>query len=124
MSSLTGQESSNTQPNNPVNPGDDISGSFKGDPSVPFKTGGQSDPAGLSTSVDKTSYGQENASGTSEQRRGEDVAQNMKQEYEGSSSVGTKTGSESLIDCVERSVHESGNATHSGDDVGQVSAGR
>lgn len=53
MSSLTAQESSNTQPQNPVNPGDDTSGTFKGDPSVPFKTGGSNDPAGLSTSVDK-----------------------------------------------------------------------
>jgi len=53
MSSLTAQESSNTQPQNPVNPGNDTSGTFKGDSSVPFKTGGSTDPAGLSTSVDK-----------------------------------------------------------------------
>jgi hypothetical protein len=53
MSSLTGQESSNTQPNNPFNTSYNTSGTFKGDSSVPFKTGAQSDPAGLSTSVDK-----------------------------------------------------------------------
>lgn len=54
MSSLTSQESSNTQPQNPVNPGqEDTAGSFTGDGSVPFKTGGSSDPAGLSTSIDK-----------------------------------------------------------------------
>lgn len=53
MSSLTAQESSNTQHQNPINPGDDTCGTFKGDPSVPFKTGGSTDPAGLSTSVDK-----------------------------------------------------------------------
>jgi hypothetical protein len=68
--------------------------------------------------------GQQNASGTSEQRRGEDVTQNTKQEYEGSSSVGTKTGSESLIDSVEKSVHEGGESDRSGVDVGQVSTGR
>ena len=56
MSSLTSQESSNTQPQNPVNPGEDSTGTFKGDGSVPFKTGGASDPAGLSTSVDKVSH--------------------------------------------------------------------
>ena len=72
----------------------------------------------------KTSPGTHNASGTSEQRRGDDVTQNTKQEYEGTSYVGTKTGSESLIDSVEKSVHEGGEATHSGEDVGQVSAGR
>ena len=53
MSSLTGQESSNTQPKNPVNPGEDTAGTFKGDPSVPFKTGQSTDPVGLSASVDK-----------------------------------------------------------------------
>lgn len=52
------------------------------------------------------------------------MTQNTKQEYEGSSSVGTKTGSESLIDSVERSVHENGEAAHSDADVGQVGAGR
>jgi hypothetical protein len=68
--------------------------------------------------------GQQNASGTSEQRRGEDVTQNTKQEYEGSSSVGMKTGSENLIDSVERSVHEGGDSDRSGVDIGQVTAGR
>lgn len=55
MSSLTTQESSNTQPENPVNPGDNKTSTFKGDPSVPFKTGASTDPTGLSTSVDKVS---------------------------------------------------------------------
>ncbi|XP_014558809.1 hypothetical protein COCVIDRAFT_93652 [Bipolaris victoriae FI3] len=124
MSSLTAQESSNTQPQNPVNPGDDTSGTFKGDPSVPFKTGGSNDRAGLSTSVDKSSYSQQNASDTSEQRRGEDVTQNTKQEYEGSSDVGVNTGSESLLDSVERSVKENGQEDRSRVDVGQVTGGR
>ncbi|CAA9962857.1 hypothetical protein PTMSG1_06225 [Pyrenophora teres f. maculata] len=125
MSSLTGQESSNTQPQNPVNPGDEKTGTFKGDPSVPLKTGASTDPTGLSTSVDKSSYGQQNASGTSEQRRGEDVTQNTKQEYEGTSSLGIKTGSESLIDSVEKSVHEGDErGGKSGADVGQVGTGR
>ena len=53
MSSLTGQESSNTQPKNPVNPAEDTAGTFKGDSSVPFKTGSSTDPAGLSASMDK-----------------------------------------------------------------------
>jgi len=56
MSSLTGQESSNTQPRNPVNSGEDTAGTFKGDSSVPFKTGGSTDPAGLSVSADKVSF--------------------------------------------------------------------
>ncbi|CAN9134817.1 unnamed protein product [Alternaria alternata] len=124
MSSLTGQESSNTQPRNPVNSGEDTAGTFKGDSSVPFKTGGSTDPAGLSVPADKSAPGQQNASGTSEQRRGEDVTQNTKQEYEGSSSVGQKTGSESLIDSIEKSVHEGGEADRSGVGVGQVSTGR
>jgi len=55
MSSLTGQESSNTQPKNPVNPSEDTAGTFKGDTSVTFKTGQSTDPAGLSASVDKVS---------------------------------------------------------------------
>ncbi|USP72840.1 hypothetical protein yc1106_00114 [Curvularia clavata] len=124
MSSLTSQESSNTQPKNPVNPGQDTAGTFEGDGSVPFKTGGSSDPAGLSTSVDKSAYGQQNASDTSEQRRGEDVTQNTRQEYEGKGDVGVKTGSESLIDSVERSVHEGVEEDRSSVDVGQVTAGR
>ncbi|KAI4628259.1 hypothetical protein J4E80_002397 [Alternaria sp. BMP 0032] len=124
MSSLTGQESSNTQPKNPVNPSEDTAGTFKGDPSVPFKTGQSTDPAGLSVSVDKAAPGQQNASGTSEQRRGEDITQNTRQEYEGSSSVGTKTGSESLIDSVERSMHEGGESDRSGVDIGQITGGR
>ncbi|KAH6881582.1 hypothetical protein BKA58DRAFT_445784 [Alternaria rosae] len=123
MSSLTGQESSNTQPKNPVNPSEDTSGTFKGDPSVPFKTGQSTDPAGLSTSVDKAAPGQQNASGTSEERRGEDVTQNTKQEYEGSSNVGTKTGGESLIESVERSMHEGGESDRSGVDIRQVTTG-
>lgn len=56
MSSLTGQESSNTQPKNPVNLGEDTTDTFKGDSSVPFKTGGSTDPAGLSVSADKVSF--------------------------------------------------------------------
>ncbi|EDU44099.1 hypothetical protein A1F94_012868 [Pyrenophora tritici-repentis] len=104
MSSLTTQESSNTQPPNPANPGSSQKDTSKGDPSVPFKTGVSTTPSGLSNSVDKTSYGQQNTCGTSEQRRGEDITQNTRQEYEGTGSLGMKTGSESLIDSVERSV--------------------
>jgi hypothetical protein len=72
----------------------------------------------------KTSPGTQNASGTSEQRSGEDITQNTKQKHQGTSNVGTKTGSESLIDSVEKSVHEDGEATHSGEDIGQVGTGR
>lgn len=56
MSSLTSQESSTTQPQNPVNPSKDAAGSFKGDPSVPFKSGSSTDPAGLSASIDKVCH--------------------------------------------------------------------
>jgi hypothetical protein len=52
------------------------------------------------------------------------LIQNTKQEYEGTGTVGTKTGSECLVDSVEKSVHEDGEATHSGEDVGQVGTGR
>ena len=55
----------------------------------------------------QTSYGN-NASGTSETRRGEDLS--FQQEGEGSGFVGKKTGSESLIDSIEGSVHERGEA--------------
>jgi hypothetical protein len=129
MSSLTNQESSETQPNNPVN-----SGGEKGvqdDPSVPTKVGDKSSSGLSSGIVDKvdltfcilvsacmlmqrqTSAGTKNASDTSEQRSGEDVKFNTQQDPKGSSEVGTKTGSESLIDSVESSVHERGEAEHS-----------
>jgi len=49
MSSLTGQESSETQPSNPVNPG-----ATKDDPSVPTKVGSATSASGLSSgTVDK-----------------------------------------------------------------------
>ena len=49
MSSLTGQESSETQPSNPVNPG-----ATKDDPSVPTKVGSATSTSGLSSgTVDK-----------------------------------------------------------------------
>lgn len=53
----------------------------------------------------QTSYG-DNASGTSETRRGEDLS--FQQEGEGEGFVGKKTGSESLIDSIEGSVQERG----------------
>jgi len=53
------------------------------------------------------------------------VTQNTKQEYEGTSSVGTKTASESLIHSVEKSVHEDdGEGGSSRVDIGQVGTGR
>jgi len=61
----------------------------------------------------QSAVGQKNASDTSEQRSGEDAKFNQQTEPKGESSVGTKTGSESLIDSVERSVHEKGEAEHS-----------
>lgn len=72
----------------------------------------------------QSAYGQQNASDTSEQRRGEDVTQDTRQEYEGKGDVGVKTGSESLIDGIERSVHEGDEEDRSGMDVGQVIGGR
>ncbi|KAJ4377596.1 hypothetical protein N0V83_000423 [Neocucurbitaria cava] len=96
MSSLTGQESSETQPDNPVNPGT-TSDKGQNDPSIPFKIGDKSSssPSGLSgITVDKSSYGQDNASGTSEQRSGEDL----------------KSGGGSVLGSVEESVHARGEA--------------
>ena len=53
----------------------------------------------------QTSYGN-NASGTSETRRGEDLS--FQQGGEGEGFVGKKTGSESLIASIEGSVQEKG----------------
>jgi hypothetical protein len=135
MSSLTSQESSETQPSNPVNPG--TSTATKDDPSVPFKVGDTSSSGISGGTVDKvylppnlkypwrpnnntnlistiqTSVSGKNASDTSEQRRGEDTTYNSQTEKKGSSSVGRKTGSESLIESIEGSVHERGEAEHS-----------
>ncbi|CAO2647297.1 Nn.00g082190.m01.CDS01 [Neocucurbitaria sp. VM-36] len=85
MSSLTSQESSETQPDNPINPG----------------------------TADKSSHGQDDASGTSEQRSGEDITQSTKQESQGSGEVGKKSGGGSLMDSVEKSVHDRGEAEQS-----------
>lgn len=52
------------------------------------------------------------------------MTQNTKQEYEGSSDVGVKTGIESLLDSVERRVKENGQEDRSRVDVGQVTGGR
>lgn len=52
------------------------------------------------------------------------MTQNTKQEYEGDSSLGTKSGSESLMDSVEQSMHQGGDQDRSDVDVGQVTARR
>jgi hypothetical protein len=54
----------------------------------------------------QSSFGTQNASGTSEQRSGADLSQ-------GSGDTGGKSGSESLLDSVEKSVHERGEGEHS-----------
>ncbi|KAJ4346791.1 uncharacterized protein N0V89_010723 [Didymosphaeria variabile] len=111
MSSLTAQESSASQPDLPSNQGTTAqTGPGKDDPSVPFKVGNEATRGLDASTTDKTTYGN-NASGTSEARRGEDLS--FQQEEEGEGFVGKKTGSESLIDSVEGSVHERGEAEHS-----------
>lgn len=136
MSSLTAQESSEANPSNPINEGTTSAPGTGSDPAVPFGTGAKSDSgfdAGLSSgTVDKvrfphaqyqvhvyqvhgrellmggvqTAAGTQNASGSSEQRSGADLSQ-------GSGDTGGKSGSASVLDGVEKSVHERGEAEHS-----------
>ncbi|XPT03662.1 hypothetical protein M3J09_012750 [Ascochyta lentis] len=107
MSSLTAHESSESNPRNPVNEGTTAAPGTGSDPAVPFLTGGDDDGSGLSSGrVDKISAGTQNAAGTSEQRSGADLSR-------GSGGVGGKSGSASLLDSVERSVHERGEGEHS-----------
>ncbi|KAJ4993554.1 hypothetical protein SVAN01_01102 [Stagonosporopsis vannaccii] len=112
MSSLTAQESSESNPKNPVNKGTTSAPGTGSDPAVPFGTGAQSGSGfkgGLSSGVaDKTSAGTQNASGTSEQRSGADLSA-----LDGGQDAGGKSASESLLDSVERSVHERGEGEHS-----------
>lgn len=54
MASLTYQESSRTQPDNPINLGDKKG--KKGDPDVPFKTGDTSSSGISGGAVDKAGY--------------------------------------------------------------------
>lgn len=56
----------------------------------------------------QSSVGAGNASGTSEQRSGADLS-----ELDGGRDKGGKSGSESLLDSVEKSVHERGEGEHS-----------
>lgn len=127
MSSLTAQESSANQGDLPINQGTGPKNAGSGsDPSVPFQVGDRSSKGLDVATTEKvrqmnafylvkasdakqkqTSYGN-NASGTSETRRGEDLS--FQQEGEGQGFVGKKTGSESLIDSIEGSVHERGEA--------------
>ena len=129
MSSLTAQESTANQGDLPINQGTGSTNTSSGsDSSVPFKVGNEPNKGLDAATTDKvrwmtcfpsgvvrisdakqqqTSYGN-NASGTSETRRGEDLS--FQQEGEGSGFVGKKTGSESLIDSIEGSVHERGEA--------------
>ncbi|KAF2746060.1 hypothetical protein M011DRAFT_478449 [Sporormia fimetaria CBS 119925] len=73
------------------------------DPSVPFKVGGKQDDTGISTgTIDNTNPGIQNAGGTSEQRRGQDVS--FTQDPGEKGYVGTKTASESLVEGIERSA--------------------
>ncbi|KAF2626641.1 hypothetical protein BU25DRAFT_411613 [Macroventuria anomochaeta] len=109
MSSLTAQESSESNPKNPVNEGTTSAPGTGSDPAVPKGTGKTSDSgfeSGLSSKGDKISAGTQNASGNSEQRSGADLSQ------EGGDKGG-KSGSESLLDSVEKSVHERGEGEHS-----------
>ncbi|KAF2246063.1 hypothetical protein BU26DRAFT_607338 [Trematosphaeria pertusa] len=116
MTSLTGQESSANQPDLPINPGTTTNTGGKpgkDDPSVPFKVGKESSSSGgLDVGrIDKADAATSNASGTSEQRCGEDLA--FQQEAGEKGYVGPKTGSESLVESIERSVHERGEGEHS-----------
>ncbi|KAL1601917.1 hypothetical protein SLS59_005082 [Nothophoma quercina] len=109
MSSLTAQESSESNPQNPVNKGTTSAPGTGSDPAVPFGTGSKTDSgfeSGLSSKADKSSVGTQNASGTSEQRSGADLSQ-------GSGDTGGKSASESLLGSVEKSVHERGEGEHS-----------
>ncbi|KAF3053978.1 hypothetical protein E8E11_002373 [Didymella keratinophila] len=111
MSSLTAQESSESNPSNSVNKGTTSAPGTGTDTAVPFGTGSKTDSGfdrGLSSgTADKTSVGTQNASGTSEQRSGADLS-----ELDGGDKGG-KSGSESLLDSVEKSVHERGEGEHS-----------
>ncbi|KAJ4373624.1 hypothetical protein N0V86_007767 [Didymella sp. IMI 355093] len=111
MSSLTAQESSESNPKNPVNEGTTSAAGTGSDPAIPFGTGSKTDSgfeSGLSSKADKSSVGTQNASGTSEQRSGADLS-----ELDGGRDKGGKSASESLLDSVEKSVHERGEGEHS-----------
>ncbi|KAJ4411597.1 hypothetical protein N0V91_001382 [Didymella pomorum] len=110
MSSLTAQESSETQPSNPVNKGTTSAPGTGTDTAGPFSTGAKRESgfdSGLSSRADKSSVRVQNASGTSEQGSGANLS-----ELDGGDKEG-KSGSESLLDSVEKSVHERGEAEHS-----------
>ncbi|KAK3201015.1 hypothetical protein GRF29_213g664255 [Pseudopithomyces chartarum] len=106
MSSLTAQESTANQGDLPINQGTGSKNTGSGShPSVPFRVGSEPSKGLDAATTDKTSFGN-NASGTSETRRGEDLSFQQEGEGEGGGFVGKKTGSESLIDSIEGSVHE------------------
>ncbi|KAF1967294.1 hypothetical protein BU23DRAFT_483910 [Bimuria novae-zelandiae CBS 107.79] len=104
MSSLTSQEFSATQGDLPINQGTVTKDTGPdSNPSVPFKVGNKNTDELDASTTDKTSFGN-NASGTSETRREEDLS--FQQDGGGPGFVGKKTSSESLIDSIEGSVHE------------------